>query len=296
VSGELQEVRIELGNSFQMQKVIQHSWAKDGNEISIAPNSLDLIFNDPPYNIGKKYKDDPTHDRLADDVYFNWVKFTIHEQTRILRPGGTLWWLCPDAHSDIVGPLLTSLVGPRLYRIVKRETFSQYQQKTLTQDYRLLFCHQKPGGPLTFNPDAIRVPSDRQIKYKDKRADGRGRVPGQTWKFEDSAMQKLIDSLPPELAAQVVAALPKDQVPGQTWKIRRLQGTSDDHVDWHECQLPPELLQRVIKGWSKEGDTLMDGFAGSGNFGLACKLLNRNAYLVDQSASYCKDIEERLAA
>lgn len=249
--------------------ITQHSWGTD--EPITGPTDLAaLVFNDPPYNIGIEYADDPTGDNVPMDQYQRWVRRTIAEQSVLLRPGGTFWWMCPESHGDFVGPLLTEFIGPRLHRVVWYETFAQYQNKCLTADYRFIFCHTKryPNKEddtrkwnregLTFNPEAILIPSARQEKYNDKRAVSAGRVPG------------------------------------QVWQVRRLQGTSDDHVDWHNAQLPPELLDRIIRGWSNPGDFVIDGFCGSGNMGLSA-LRNKRVFVgFDQSPTYVAKIRERL--
>lgn len=240
-----------------MIKVLTHTLTY-GNPIpEIVPGSASVVFADPPYNFGVKYADDSTGDKLPPGQYETWCSDCIKRLASLLKPGGTLWWLCPPSHVSFIPMLGEEIIGPQLYMIVKTETFAQYQQKTLTEDYRLLFCFQRPGGPLTFNPDAIRIPSKRQ-EMNDKRADSRGRVPG------------------------------------QIWEIRRLQGTSDDHVDWHPAQLPPELLHRIVNGWSNPGDLIVDAFAGSGNMGLACRQLKRDAVLIDASPTYCQKMRERL--
>lgn len=232
--------------------IIQHVW---GEGCPPPVTGASLVFADPPYNFGIRYADDPSKDQLTD--YYGWARRTIGELTACLAPGGTLWWLTPECHGDTIGLLLTSIVGRRIHRVIFEEAFSQYQQTSLTLDYRMLFCHQKPGGDLTFNPDAIREESERQ-RLGDKRADPRGRVPG------------------------------------QVWKMRRLQGTALERVSWHPTQLPPELLRRVTRGWTSSGDLVVDAFAGSANLGVICQEQHRQFVGCDRSPTYCELMRERL--
>lgn len=237
-------------------EILRHGWTLDAWNEQLPRSEANLIFADPPYNIGVSYDDDKTMDHIPDWEYNLFCTRTLLMLELMLKPGGTLWWMCPEKQGDFVGPELTRIVGPRVHRIIWEESFARYQQKRLTKDYRFIFCHQKPGGELTFNPDAIREMSVRQ-EMGDKRADPRGRVPG------------------------------------MVWKMRRLQGTSRDRVDWHPTQLPPELLKRIVLGWSNSKDLVVDAFAGSGNMGLICRKHGRNHLAIDSSQSYCDKIRER---
>ena len=221
----------------------------------------DLIFSDPPYNIGVKYEDDETGDKLDWWEYCDWMTYAVQMLSNFSRPGATLWWVCPEEHADEIGQILTNHFGPRLYRIVWHETFSQYNRHDLTQDYRFIFCHYKDSArcePLhvTRNLDDIRVPSAR-MEAGDKRAAG-------------------------------------PRIPGRVWQLRRLQGTAKARVGWHPAQMPPEVLDRILRGWSNPGDLVLDAFAGSGSLGLKAQELGRQFVGIDKSPTYCTKMRERL--
>lgn len=248
-------------------RLIQHDYLND-NPVGMNVKA-DLVFADPPYNQGIKYKNDPTKDRMSPEDYREFTRLSIAHLRGMARPGATFWWMTTEEHADWTGQMLTDLVGQRIYRIVWHEAFAQYQgNKGLTKDYRFIFCHvvrpevttAKDWGRdlMTWNPDNIRIPSARQTVYKDKRANGKGRVPG------------------------------------CVWNIRRLQGTSVDHVDWHPCQLPPELLARIVHGWSNEGDVVLDGFAGSGSLAKVCRQFKRGFVGIDRSETYLTEMEREL--
>jgi site-specific DNA-methyltransferase (adenine-specific) len=307
--------------------LVRHDYNEVGAPLPALPRKADLVFADPPYNLGVPYKDDPTKDRMKPEAYREFTARAITQLASLARPGATFWWMTTEQHADWTGQMLTDLVGPRLERIVWYETFAQYQgDRGLTRDYRFIFCHLvrpavedvKDWGRdlLTFNPDAIRVPSARQAIYKDKRANGKGRVPGTVWSWDNGiTLDELADSVvsllksEPSLAIshkdldanrtrmirQALAAATRiPQAPGDVWKFRRLQGTSHDHVDWHPCQLPPELLARIVKGWSNAGDTVLDGFAGSGSLAKVCRKLKRAFVGIDRSPTYQDEMSKEL--
>jgi site-specific DNA-methyltransferase (adenine-specific) len=56
----------------------------------IKSSSIDTVFADPPFNLGKKYKIN-TNDNLPEKKYINWCKEWISECCRILKPGGAFF-------------------------------------------------------------------------------------------------------------------------------------------------------------------------------------------------------------
>jgi len=54
--------------------------------------SVDLVFADPPFNLGKDYKVKGFKDRsLNEEEYRGWCRTWLIELTKVLKPGGALF-------------------------------------------------------------------------------------------------------------------------------------------------------------------------------------------------------------
>lgn len=62
----------------------------------------------------------------------------------------------------------------------------------------------------------------------------------------------------------------------------------------HGAQKPIELIEHILKGFSKEGDLVIDLFGGSGSTGVACKNLNRNCICFELNTEIADASKERL--
>lgn len=56
---------------------------------------------------------------------------------------------------------------------------------------------------------------------------------------------------------------------------------------------PVELMQYLIGNSTKEGDSVLDLFGGSGSTLIACEELNRKCYTMELDEKYCEIIIER---
>ena len=64
---------------------------------------------------------------------------------------------------------------------------------------------------------------------------------------------------------------------------------------YHPAQKPLELLERIILTGSREGDTVLDPFGGSGTTGVAARKLNRGYILIERESEYCRVARGRLS-
>lgn len=62
----------------------------------------------------------------------------------------------------------------------------------------------------------------------------------------------------------------------------------------HPAYTGKALTKKVIDLYSKEGDTVLDPFAGTGTTAVACKELNRKWICIELSQGYCEIAKKRL--
>jgi hypothetical protein len=258
---------------------------------ALPERSFDLVFADPPFNIGYDY--DVYEDRRGADDYLRWSRAWIDEVIRVLKANGTFWLAIGDEFAAELKVLCTRDLGLSCRSwVVWFYTFGVHCTQKFTRSHVHLFYFVKDPKDFTFNSLAVRVPSARQLVYADKRADPDGRVPDDTWMTSAE--------LPPSTPMWGGFVLRPQDIPDRfpphsdTWYFSRVAGTFGERRGWHGCQMPEQLLGRIIRACSNEGDVVLDPFGGSGTTLAVAKKLRRRFLGFELSAAYAKKIEERL--
>jgi site-specific DNA-methyltransferase (adenine-specific) len=223
--------------------------------------SVDLAFADPPFNIGYDY--DVYDDRREADDYLDWSRKWISGVIRVLKPNGTFWLAIGDEYAAELKVLCTRELGLHTRNwVVWFYTFGVHCKQKFTRSHAHLFYFVKDPKKFTFNSLDVRVPSARELVYGDKRADPDGRTPDDTW--------MMAPVLPPEVPTRDGFVLRPQDIPerfpaeSDTWFFSRVAGTFKERQGFHGCQMPEQLLGRIIRGCSNKGDLVLDPFAGSG--------------------------------
>ena len=145
------------------------------------------IFADPPDNINLKYG--TYQDRLPDQEYVGLLRKWL---SSLVLAADTVWFSYNARWTFEVGKIVVDLVGLRAGNLeakpcVQTFTFGQNNQRDLGNNHRPLLRIRWRDAPLY--PDAIRMESWRQA-HGDKRADPRGRVPGDVFDFPSRDWQQ----------------------------------------------------------------------------------------------------------
>ncbi len=253
---------------------------------------VDLCFADPPFNIGydyDKYKDDKPY-----ETYLEWSREWITEVARVLAPTGTFWLAIGDEYAAELKLLCTRELGLTCRNwVVWFYTFGVHCKSKFTRSHAHLFYFVRDAKRFTFNTDAIRVPSARQLVYADARAEPKGRVPDDTW--------LMAPVLPAEVPTREGFILRPQDIPDRfpphsdTWYFPRVCGTFKERMGFHGCQMPEQLLGRIIRACSNEEHQVLDPFAGSGTTLAVAKKLKRKFIGFDLSEDYVNQATARLA-
>jgi len=216
----------------------------------------DLIFADPPFNIGYKY--DKYNDRVKSKNYIAWTKDWMAACKKVLKPDGSFYIAIGDEHAADVKTKADELGLFMRNWIIWHYTFGQQMKNKFARSHTHIFYFVNDKNNFTFNDHSARVISDRQKKYQDKRANPEGKMPDDVW----------------------------DEYP-------RICGTFKERLDF-PCQMPESLLARIIRVSSKDGGWILDPFIGSGTTAVVVAKLGRSFTGIDISKEYVRKSRERV--
>jgi DNA modification methylase len=239
--------------------------------------SIDLVFADPPFNIGYGY--DVYDDRRDADQYLDWTRRWAREVVRVLKPTGTFWLAIGDEYAAELKLIFHREMHLSLRSwVIWYYTFGVHCTRKFSRSHAHLFYFTRDPKQFTFNDEAIRVPSARQLVYADARAHPRGRLPDDTWILRP---QDVPGGFAPD---------------GDTWYVPRVCGTFKERAGWHGCQMPEQLLGRILRACTNPGDVVLDPFGGSGTTLVVAKKLGRHYLGFELSPDYAAQIQARLDA
>lgn len=242
----------------------------------IEPASIDLVFADPPFNIGYDY--DVYHDRQSARDYLAWSRNWIEAVSRALKPNGTYWLAIGDEYAAELKITAQEVGFVCRSWVIWYYTFGVNCKRGFSRSHTHLFHFVKDPENFTFNESnpAVRVPSARQLVYADARANPKGRLPDNTWIYR-----------PQDLPNGIPAC-------HDTWYFSRVAGTFKEREGFHGCQMPEQLLGRIIRTCSRPRDLVLDPFAGSGTTLTVAQKLGRQWIGLELSRDYVKRIRQRL--
>lgn len=237
---------------------------------------VDLVFADPPFNIGYLY--DGYDDKKNTEQYLDFSRRWMAAVKRVLKPTGSFYLAIGDDYAADLCVIGRRELGLHLRSwIIWHYTFGQQPKRKFARSHTHILYFTKDQTEFTFNAEAIRVASARQTTYNDARANPKGKLPDDVWYLRPQET--------PE---------PMFDPASDTWNVSRVCGTFLEREGWHGCQMPIGVLNRIVAASSNPGDVVLDPFNGSGTTPLAAATMGRHYLGIDQSAAYVTYARKRL--
>ncbi len=253
----------------------------NGNSIEemnkMKPESVDLIFADPPYwmrveGVLKRVEgtdfdgcDDEWDQFESLQDYEEFTKQWLQACYRILKPNGSIWVIGGMQCIYTIGSIMQNIGFWLINDVVwhKKNPTPNFMGTRLNNSHEtLIWATKTKKSRYTFN-------------YK-------------------TAKELNLDTVTEEEFAKGT----RKQL-GSVWRMAVCAGNerikNEDGNKLHSTQKPLEMLERIVAISSKMGDVVLDPFGGTMTTAAAAKKLGRKYIMIEREAEYCKYGEKRLA-
>lgn len=206
--------------------------------------SVDLIFADPPFNLGKQYSSN-VDDNISENEYLEWSYAWIKESVRVLRTGGSLFIYNLPKWNIPLGAFLMKIGMTFRHWITIDMKYTLPIPKRLYPSHYSLLYYIKGKSPSIFHPDRLPLECCRNCG-KERKDYG-----GYKNKMNPNGVNitDVWDDIPP--------------VRHSKYKTREAN------------QLSLKLMDRIISMASNEDSLVLDPFGGSGTTYITAELLKR---------------------
>src|SRR5215207_4716734 len=233
----------------------------------LPPQSVDLVFADPPYNLqldGPLTRPGQSHVDGVDDLWDKFASFSDYDAftrawlsacRRVMKKNATLWVIGSYHNIFRVGAALQDLNYWILNDVVWRKAnpMPNFRGRRFTNAHETLIWASKgaEAKSYTFHYEALKAGNDDIQMRSD-------------WFFPLCTGEE------------------------------RLKGVDGRKV--HPTQKPEALLARILLSSSNPGDVVLDPFFGSGTTGAVAKMLGRNFIGLERDSTYAKAARKRIDA
>jgi site-specific DNA-methyltransferase (adenine-specific) len=252
---------------------------------SIPDSSVQLIYIDPPFNTGREQQRSKVNTKRSDvgnrigfkgqryetvkstilsydDQFANYWEFLeprLEEAFRILNQTGTLYLHLDYREAHYAKVLLDALFGPDCFlnEIIWAYDYGGKSKSRWPSKHDTILVYVRDPENFYFDSESV----DRE----------------------------------PYMAPGLVTPekVEKGKLPTDVWWHTIVSPTGKEKTGY-PTQKPIGILRRIIQASSKEGDTVLDFFAGSGTTGFVANELGRRFILVDQNPESIEVIKNRL--
>jgi len=236
----------------------------------VADNSVSLAVIDPPYNMSKADWDTFESQEEFLSFTFKWIDSLLPK----LKTNGSLYIFNTPFNSAFILQYLISkkMIFQNWITWDKRDGLGYSKRKYSNGQETILFFTKSDKHIFNYNDIRIPYESTDRIQHASKKGilkNGKRWFPNPQGKFCGDVWH-------------ITSERHKRKINGKVQKMG------------HITPKPLDLVERIIKASSKEGDLVLDCFVGSGTTAVAAKKLGRNFLCSDKDKNYVKLAKKNL--
>lgn len=254
----------------------------------IESETIDMIYLDPPFYTQRvqRLKDSRGVEYTFSDIwdtrkdYLKYMEKRIIEVKRVLRNTGSVFLHCDDSASHYLRIILDKIFGENNFRSEIIWTYKRWSnaKKGLLPGHQTIFFYSKTNDfkfNMIYNEYSPTTNIDQILQERVRNSDGKAQ-----YKYDENG--------------NIVLSKEKKGVPmSDVWEIPFLNPKAKERTGY-PTQKPIELLERIIRLSTDEGDVVLDPFCGSGTTLVASRLLSREYIGIDKNSYAVKLCNERL--
>ncbi|MFZ0456821.1 MAG: DNA methyltransferase [Ignavibacteriaceae bacterium] len=223
----------------------------------IPPESIDLLFLDPPYNLSKQFHDS-NFNRKTEEKYTEWFDSWFKLLLPLLKDTATVY-VCGDWKTSIT---IYNVIKDTLIvrnRITWEREKGRGAKRNFKNSHEDIWFATK-SDQYTFNLDAVKLKRKVVAPYREN---GKPK----DWEESESGNYRLTH-------------------PGNFWNDISIPFWSMPENTDHPTQKPEKLVAKLILASTNENDVVFDPFSGSGTTAVVAKKLKRHFFAVELAEEY----------
>jgi site-specific DNA-methyltransferase (adenine-specific) len=253
----------------------------DGHDIANLMGGVeaDMLLTDPPYNVGLGVGDTPEiakvrkrstdglkiqNDLLEKNEFAGFLYSAFSNAEKNMKKGGAYYcWYASTSQMSFQSALEASGLAPHQILIWEKSSLvmgrQDYQWK-----HEPCFYGWKEGAGHYFadlRTETTVIPDAEEINPKKMKKD------------------ELVELCRTLLSDKIPTTVINEEKPSRS--------------EEHPTMKPVKLFARLIKNSSRQGETVLDTFGGSGTTIIACEQLGRRCFMMELDPKYCDVIIER---
>lgn len=258
------------GQNLQVLKTLLKMKQEGKLKNSDGKEGIRLIYIDPPFSTKKDFnakgeEQKAYSDKLSGAVFLEWLRKRLVLLKELLSEDGTIYVHLDYHKGHYVKVLLDEIFYESNFR---NEIIWSYDQGArgkvdFGRKHDTIFRYTRSNDKYIFNYQDVLVPFESKMTQ---------------WRYTKGG--------------QAGKEMPLGKVPSDVWDIK-LNAMSKERINY-PTQKPEDLLERIIKASSNEGDIVLDCFAGSGTTPAVAERLNRRWIAVDVGKTSIYTIQTRL--